>query len=161
MQAIIACLVFPAGVGYLHLCYLQSFYLVTRPVNQPITAEILEVSPAGEQMRVDAYLALRFPEISRSRLQAAIRRQQVKIDGLIAKPSTRLAVGQRLEVVLPEPEPACSEPTVLSADLFDLLPDKFSRYISALHAKIAQHHFTGPIMITLSFLPRRCWKCCI
>jgi 23S rRNA pseudouridine1911/1915/1917 synthase len=77
----------------------------------------LEVSPAGEQMRVDAYLAIRFPEISRSRLQAAIRRQQVRIDGVIAKPSTRLTTGQTLEIILPEPEPACSRPENIPLDI--------------------------------------------
>lgn len=86
-------------------------------MNQPPAAEILEVTPAGEQMRVDAYLALRFPEISRSRLQAAIRRQQVTIDGVIAKPSMRLTPGQRLEVILPEPEPACSRPEDIPLDI--------------------------------------------
>lgn len=91
--------------------------LLIPAVNQPPVAEILEVSPAGEQMRVDAYLALRFPEISRSRLQAAIRRQQVKLDGVVAKPSTRLSAGQRLDVVLPEPEPACSRPEEIPLDI--------------------------------------------
>jgi 23S rRNA pseudouridine1911/1915/1917 synthase len=150
MQAIIACLVFLAGVGYLHLCYLQSFYLVTRPVNQPITAEILEVSPAGEQMRVDAYLALRFPEISRSRLQAAIRRQQVKIDGLIAKPSTRLAVGQRLEVVLPEPEPACSRPEDIPLDI--LFEDEWLVAINKPPGMVvhpAKGHWSGTLTAAL------------
>jgi 23S rRNA pseudouridine1911/1915/1917 synthase len=79
--------------------------------------ETIEVGPDGDQMRVDAYLALRYPEISRSRLQAAIRRKQVQIDGVIAKPSSRLTPGQRLEVVLPEPEPACSRPEDIPLDI--------------------------------------------
>lgn len=86
-------------------------------MNERPAAEILEVTAAGEQMRVDAYLAQQFPEISRSRLQAAIRRQQVKINDIVAKPSTRLSAGQRLEIVLPEPEPACSRPEEIPLDI--------------------------------------------
>lgn len=72
--------------------------------------EQLTVGPEGDQIRVDVFLAGKLPDLSRSRIQAAIRRQNVRVDGQIAKPSTRLTLGQRVTIEVPPPEPGTSQP---------------------------------------------------
>lgn len=113
-------------------------------------SEVIEVGPDGDQMRVDAYLALRYPDISRSRLQAAIRRKQVQIDGAVAKPSSRLTSGQRLEVILPEPEPACSRPEDIPLDV--LFEDEWLVAINKPPGMVvhpAKGHWSGTLTAAL------------
>ena len=61
----------------------------------------LDVDNHGE--RLDRYLASRCPELSRSRLQRLIVEGLVTVDGLPARPSMRLTVGQRVDVTFPRP----------------------------------------------------------
>ena len=48
---------------------------------------LLTVAEEGE--RLDRFLAQRLPGLSRSRLQALIRQERVKVNGLAGKPSLR------------------------------------------------------------------------
>lgn len=64
--------------------------------------EIIAADAGGE--RLDKFLERRCPELSRSRAQALIAQGCVALDGKMAnKASTRLKVGQAVELRIPEP----------------------------------------------------------
>lgn len=71
----------------------------------PIVAEV-EAAAAGR--RLDQWLAGRLgPDVSRSRVQALIRQGAVSLDGRpLGEGKRRMTPGERVSVVLPEPEPA-------------------------------------------------------
>ena len=60
--------------------------------------------------RLDAYLAARIPELSRSRIQELIREQFILRNGQPAKPRDSVAVGDSLSVAIPEAVPAEAQP---------------------------------------------------
>ncbi len=60
--------------------------------------------------RLDQALVEAFPELSRARLQALIREGHARVDGRVAKSSTRVAGGERVEVIVPSPAPAHPQP---------------------------------------------------
>ena len=62
----------------------------------------VENSP-GE--RIDAFLAARLAELSRSRIQTLIREQFIQINGHPAKPRDAVKLGDRITIVLPEAVP--------------------------------------------------------
>ncbi len=55
--------------------------------------------------RLDAYLAGRLPELSRSRIQALIRDQFIQLNGQPAKPRSAVKLGDSISIVLPEAVP--------------------------------------------------------
>ncbi len=57
----------------------------------------------AESERLDRYLASHLPQLSRSRLQALIRDDLVRVNGRPEKPALRLKAGDVLEVVVPPP----------------------------------------------------------
>jgi 23S rRNA pseudouridine1911/1915/1917 synthase len=61
-------------------------------------------------VRLDRFLALRLPDLSRARLQALIEEEAVQVDGGLAKASLRLRAGATIEVTVPEPTPAVPLP---------------------------------------------------
>ncbi len=63
--------------------------------------ELLEVESA--QSRLDAYLAKRLPEHSRSRLQALIKEGHILVNEQIAKPRQTLSAGDTIAVEIPDP----------------------------------------------------------
>ena len=75
-------------------------------------ADELTVAPEAEGLRLDRFLALAFPDYSRSFLQRAIRDGRVLLAGKSVKPGHALRAGDRVSVSLPvlvperlEPEP--------------------------------------------------------
>ena len=80
-----------------------------------------EAGRSGE--RVDAFLAHRNPELSRSRLKGLIDEGRVTVDGQTAKPSTRLRAGQKVRVTLPEPETTSLVPRPIPIDTVYEDPD--------------------------------------
>ena len=70
--------------------------------------EITVESDAGT--RLDAYLAARLPELSRSRIQELIRQQFIHRNGEPSKPRDAVAVGDRIRIDLPEAVPAEAQP---------------------------------------------------
>jgi len=66
----------------------------------------VEDSP-GE--RIDAFLAARLADLSRSRIQTLIREQYIQINGHPAKPRDAVKLGDRITVVLPEAVPLHNE----------------------------------------------------
>jgi len=67
------------------------------------------IAPTGG--RVDAVLAEALPELSRSRCTALVRQGRVRVNGTLpARPSSKVHVGDTLEVDLPPPTPAEARP---------------------------------------------------
>lgn len=67
--------------------------------------ESLSFEVQEENLRLDQFLALVYPDFSRSYHQALIEEGYVRVEGkVIKKPSKRLKVGQWVELFIPEPE---------------------------------------------------------
>jgi 23S rRNA pseudouridine1911/1915/1917 synthase len=69
--------------------------------------EILVEDHSGQ--RVDAFLAARLADLSRSRIQALIREQFIQINGHPAKPRDSVKMGDRITIILPEAVPLNAE----------------------------------------------------
>ncbi|MDX1680823.1 MAG: RluA family pseudouridine synthase [Akkermansiaceae bacterium] len=63
----------------------------------------IEVDCAAD--RLDAWLAARMEELSRSRIQTLIREQHITLNGKPAKPRDNVAAGDRIQVTIPEAVP--------------------------------------------------------
>ncbi len=66
--------------------------------------QLLTVSDQADA-RLDAYLAARLPDISRTRIQRAIEDGDVLVNERATKPSYRVRVGDQIEIDLPDPPP--------------------------------------------------------
>jgi len=62
------------------------------------------VPPEAAGLRLDHFLAVKLPHLSRSRLQALIKEGHIRVEGSIAKPGEKLRPGKR--VIVHEPEAA-------------------------------------------------------
>jgi 23S rRNA pseudouridine1911/1915/1917 synthase len=71
--------------------------------------------------RLDKLLAMKLPELSRARVQQLIEEGHVRLQGRAGRPAERPAVGERVEIELPEAGPAKLEP--LQMDLPVLFED--------------------------------------
>jgi len=69
--------------------------------------EILVEDSPGE--RIDAFLAARLADLSRSRIQTLIREQFIQVNGHPAKPRDGVKLGDRITIVLPEAVPLHNE----------------------------------------------------
>lgn len=67
---------------------------------------VVSVDEAGQGQRLDRFLAARFPEHSRARLQALIEAGDVRLDDLPTRASARLRAGQTVELRFSAPTPA-------------------------------------------------------
>jgi 23S rRNA pseudouridine1911/1915/1917 synthase len=68
------------------------------------THQILEVEPSGVGERLDRYLVQRYPELSRSRIQALIEQGEVTVGAKAAKASQLLKAGEEIGLHIPPPE---------------------------------------------------------
>jgi len=71
---------------------------------------VLEIDAGADGQRLDQFLAGRCPGLSRSRVRRLIDDGLVTVDGIQAKPSSRVQPGQRIRVTVPAPAPASLEP---------------------------------------------------
>lgn len=76
-----------------------------------------EVPPEGAGRRLDVWLAVALPELSRARIQALMHAGQVTVDGHPAKPSDRPRVGQTVTVLVPPPVAAIPQPEDRALDI--------------------------------------------
>ena len=60
--------------------------------------------------RLDQYLAAQLPELSRARIQALIKEGEITVNGKSTKAKTPVERNMRIEVNIPEPEPAEAQP---------------------------------------------------
>ncbi|MBN8460425.1 MAG: RluA family pseudouridine synthase [Verrucomicrobia bacterium] len=67
--------------------------------------------------RLDAYLAGRLAELSRSRIQTLIREQYILVNGEPAKPRDAVREGDRIEIALPEAVPLEAAPQDIPLDI--------------------------------------------
>lgn len=74
----------------------------------------VEDSP-GE--RIDAFLAARLSDLSRSRIQTLIREQFIQINGHPAKPRDGVKIGDLITVILPEAVPLDAAPQDIPLDI--------------------------------------------
>ncbi len=68
----------------------------------------IKVEAPGE--RLDAFLAARLPDLSRSRIQTLIREQYIIVNGQPAKPRDGVKVGEIISISLPEAVPLDAAP---------------------------------------------------
>ncbi len=81
--------------------------------------------------RLDQYLAGQLPELSRARIQALIKAGDITVNGRATKAKTPVESGMRIDVAIPEPEPAEAQPqdipiSVLYEDADVIVIDKES-----------------------------------
>ncbi|MES2658460.1 MAG: RluA family pseudouridine synthase [Verrucomicrobiota bacterium] len=77
--------------------------------------EILVEDSPGE--RIDAYLAARLADLSRSRIQTLIREQYIQVNGHPAKPRDAVKLGDKITVILPEAVPLHNEAQDIPLDI--------------------------------------------
>jgi 23S rRNA pseudouridine1911/1915/1917 synthase len=94
------------------VCKLETCDLIFRSENQRVE---IRVNAPGE--RLDAYLAARLPELSRSRIQALIREQFIVVNGQPAKPRDAVKAGDRIAIAVPEAVPLDAAPQDLPLDI--------------------------------------------
>lgn len=66
----------------------------------------IEVDDGGGGERLDAFVAGRVPELSRSRVAQLIGQQRIRLNGAPARKSERLEPGDVVDVQVPDPEPS-------------------------------------------------------
>ena len=75
----------------------------------------LRVDEPGE--RLDAFLAARLPDLSRSRIQVLIREQFIVVNGQPAKPRDAVKTGDHIAIAVPEAVPLDASPQDLPLDI--------------------------------------------
>ena len=78
---------------------------------------ILEVTPDFDGKRIDQCLAASFSDCSRSFLQKLLKDGKVSINGKTQKASSKVAAGDAVLVLLPEPEELNVEPENIPLDI--------------------------------------------
>jgi len=77
----------------------------------------IDVRIKSEGMRLDRYLALNFPDFSRSTIQDAIDDGNVLVNGKASKPSHKVRHGDHLRIQLPEPKHDLPVPEDIPLDI--------------------------------------------
>ncbi|MFT3991153.1 MAG: RluA family pseudouridine synthase [Luteolibacter sp.] len=76
----------------------------------------IRVEETGSE-RLDAYLAARLPDLSRSRIQTLIREQYILVSGKPAKPRDATKCGDLITIALPEAVPLDAAPQDIPLDI--------------------------------------------
>lgn len=71
---------------------------------EPLKTEIRKLQVASSAVRLDKYLAEKYPDLSRSVLQRLIRQGFILVNDTAAKASQKLSAGDSIYVELPPPE---------------------------------------------------------
>jgi len=77
----------------------------------------VEIHVDAPAERLDAFLATRLHELSRSRIQTLIREQYIMVNGNPAKPRDTIKSGDRITIVLPDAVPLDAAPQDLPLDI--------------------------------------------
>lgn len=70
------------------------------------SSKMLLTVDAADHDRLDAWLASRLPDLSRSRIQELIREQYILCNDKVAKPRDAVKIGDRISIAIPEAVPA-------------------------------------------------------
>ena len=80
--------------------------------------QTLEVKPDEDGMRLDRWIKTRCPDMPHSRMQKALRKGEIRLDGARAKTDTRIAAGQAVRLPPYDPsEPVPKDGTVKAPKL--------------------------------------------
>ena len=113
---------------------------------------ILEVTPDFDGKRIDQCLAASFSDCSRSFLQKLLKDGKVSINGKTQKASSKVAAGDAVLVLLPEPEKLNVEPENIPLDILyeddDLLVVNKPKGM-VVHP--APGHYTGTLVNALMY----------
>ena len=113
---------------------------------------ILEVTPDFDGKRIDQCLAASFSDCSRSFLQKLLKDGKVSINGKTQKASSKVAAGDAVLVLLPEPEELNVEPENIPLDILyeddDLLVVNKPKGM-VVHP--APGHYTGTLVNALMY----------
>jgi 23S rRNA pseudouridine1911/1915/1917 synthase len=77
----------------------------------------VEIRADDNAERLDAFLAARLPDLSRSRIQTLIREQSIVVNGNPAKPRDAVKTGDRIGIAIPEAVPLDALPQDIALDL--------------------------------------------
>ncbi len=77
----------------------------------------LTAAPEDAGIRLDAFLAGKLPDLSRSRVQQLLEQGCVQVEGEPGKKNRRLSPGERILLELPEPAEADPEPEEIPLDI--------------------------------------------
>jgi 23S rRNA pseudouridine1911/1915/1917 synthase len=77
----------------------------------------VKIEVSGSHVRLDAYLAAKLPDLSRSRIQTLIREQYILLNGNPAKPRDSVKSGDSISVVIPEAVPDIAAPQDIPLDI--------------------------------------------
>ncbi|WP_420431970.1 RluA family pseudouridine synthase [Hyphobacterium sp.] len=79
--------------------------------------QTLTVEPGDAGARLDKWFKRKFPHVPNGRLQKALRKGEIRVDGSRAKADTRVETGQSIRIPpLPEPEDRKPEPSINRED---------------------------------------------
>ena len=78
---------------------------------------VLTAAPEDAGVRLDAFLAQRLPDLSRSRIQQLLEQGCILVEGKPGKKNRRLTPGERILLDLPEPAEADPEPEEIPLDI--------------------------------------------
>jgi 23S rRNA pseudouridine955/2504/2580 synthase len=68
--------------------------------------QTLTVAEGEGDQRLDRWLKRRFPQLTQGRIEKGCRKGEIRVDGVRAKPATRVEVGQSVRVPpLPDDRP--------------------------------------------------------
>lgn len=98
------------------------------------------VGADGNNQRLDVFLSGQLAELSRSRIQALIKKKQVLLHGRECKANVKLSEGAKIRVFLPEPEVCEMAPEDIALDI--VFEDE-SLLVINKHAGICVHPGAG------------------
>jgi 23S rRNA pseudouridine1911/1915/1917 synthase len=84
---------------------------------RPANTHAVEIRADVTAERLDAFLAARLPDLSRSRIQALIREQFIIVNGEPAKPRDAVKTGDLIAIALPEAVPLENEPQEIPLEI--------------------------------------------
>lgn len=96
----------------MNLCELETCDICSRGETRRV--ELLVDAPA---VRLDAFLAARLPDLSRSRIQTLIREQYIVVNDQPAKPRDAVKTGDRIAIAVPEAVPLDAAPQDIPLDI--------------------------------------------
>lgn len=82
-----------------------------------VSFDLEPTSQDKTQARIDRFLSTHFDELSRSRIKALIEEGQIKVNGKLCTPSTKLKEGDEIEVHIPQAQEASPQPEKIDLEI--------------------------------------------
>jgi 23S rRNA pseudouridine1911/1915/1917 synthase len=79
--------------------------------------QVVTIERSHPRERLDTWLRNQLPSLSRGAIQRLIEEGHIRVNGKTVKPTHSPRAGERVEVELPEPKPAQSQPEALQLDV--------------------------------------------